>query len=310
MKIKKIERISNKECFYDQGGYFIINGGEKVVVAQEKMANNFVYVFHNKENSSYSWEAEIRSYKDNSNKPPSKFALKLAKGAHGTMILDTEDQGEMLQPIRCSVRNLNRPIPLVILFRALGIVSDKEIFQNICYDLKDTAMMDLLTGSFREAKYHLTAESAKSFIGACSLASKEERYKYAEMVLQKELLPHLGTDENSYAKKALFIGYMVNRLCNSALGITGEDDRDHYGKKRLDLVGVLLGNLFRQKFLQFTREARDEFSRAIDKSSESICIYNLFQIESITHSLRYALSTGNWGTTATGDVAKHGVAQE
>jgi len=133
------------------------------------------------------------------------------------MNLDTEDQGEMLQPIRCSVRNLNRLVPLIILFRALGVVSDKEIFQHICYDLKDTAMMDLLHGSFREAKFNLTAESAKSFIGACNMSNKEERIAFADMILKKELLPHLGTDENSYPKKALFIGYMVNRLCSAAL---------------------------------------------------------------------------------------------
>lgn len=49
-----------KECEYDQGGYFIINGGEKVIVAQERMASNFVYVFE-KKNSKYRWSAEIRS---------------------------------------------------------------------------------------------------------------------------------------------------------------------------------------------------------------------------------------------------------
>jgi DNA-directed RNA polymerase II subunit RPB2 len=52
-------------------------------------------------------------------------------------------------------------------------------------------------------------------------------------------LPHLGTDESCNIKKAMFIGYMVNRLLSAALGRTREDDRDHYGKKRLDLVGTL-----------------------------------------------------------------------
>jgi DNA-directed RNA polymerase II subunit RPB2 len=274
------------------------------------MANNFVYVYHNNEVSRYSWEAEIRSYHEGSNKPPSKFSLKLCKASSATNALDIDDQGEMLQPIRCAVRNVNRVVPLVVLFRALGVTSDKEIFEHICYNLQDTSMMELLTGSFREAKYNLTAESAKSFLGACSLASKAERIKYADTILQKELLPHLGTDENSYPKKALFIGYMVNRILNSALGRTGEDDRDHYGKKRLDLVGVLLGNLFRQQFVKFTREAKEEFSRAVEKSSETINIYSLFQIDTITHSLRHALATGNWGVTATGEVAKHGVSQE
>ena len=56
-----------------------MKGGEKVVVAQEKMANNFVYVFKNKPTSIYTWEAEIRSYLEKSNRPPSKFSLRLAK---------------------------------------------------------------------------------------------------------------------------------------------------------------------------------------------------------------------------------------
>lgn len=45
-----------------------------------------------------------------------------------------------------------------------------------------------------------------------------ERLKFADLILQKEFLSHLGTDENSYLKKAMFLGYMVNRLLNAALG--------------------------------------------------------------------------------------------
>lgn len=136
-------------------------------------------------------------------------------------------------------------VPVVILFWALGVESDREIFEHICYDLKDASMMDLLTGSFKEAQYNLSTESAKSFLGACTLATKAEWIKFADIVLQKELLPHLGTDESSYPKKALFLGYMINKLCNCALGWNGEDDRDHYGKKRVDMVGNLMANLFR-----------------------------------------------------------------
>lgn len=99
--------------------------------------------------------------------------------------------------------------------------------------------MKLLQGSFQEAKFSLSQESAKSFIGACTLAEKSERLKFADQILCKELLPHLGTDESAFTKKAMFLGYMVNRMLNAALGRTKEDDRDHYGKKRLDLVGTL-----------------------------------------------------------------------
>ena len=304
------ERIMAGECPLDQGGYFIVKGGEKVVVAQEKMANNFVYVFKNKPSSMYIWEAEIRSYLERSNRPPSKFGIRLSKPNQSSVYnLQSEETSGCYQPIRCSIRNVNRLVPIVVLFRALGVESDKEIYEHICYDLKDHPMMDLLTGSFKEAQYTLTAESAKSFLGACTLASREERIRFADLVLQKELLPHLGTDESSYTKKALFIGYMVNRLCNSSLGRSGEDDRDHYGKKRLDLVGSLMGTLFRQQFARFTREAKEEFTRAIDRNSEAVSMYGLFHQDTITYSLRHALATGNWGVTATGEVAKQGVAQ-
>jgi len=52
---------NGKDCRYDQGGYFIINGSEKVIVAQERMANNMVNVFNKKPPSKYTWVAEIRS---------------------------------------------------------------------------------------------------------------------------------------------------------------------------------------------------------------------------------------------------------
>jgi DNA-directed RNA polymerase II subunit RPB2 len=69
LKEKEIAQNA-KECIYDQGGYFIINGSEKVIIANERMASNIVLVFHKKPPSKHSWVAEIRSQADNSNKPP------------------------------------------------------------------------------------------------------------------------------------------------------------------------------------------------------------------------------------------------
>ena len=70
-------------------------------------------------------------------------------------------------------------------------------------------------------------------------------YQQVEKVLMDKLLPHIGTDRSNFRRKAFFIGYMVNKLLYAYLGKTDEDDRDHYGKKRLDLVGSLMANLFR-----------------------------------------------------------------
>lgn len=62
--------IRNRECMYDQGGYFVINGSEKVIVAQERQACNIVLVFNVKlPASKYSWNAQVRSQNEESNKP-------------------------------------------------------------------------------------------------------------------------------------------------------------------------------------------------------------------------------------------------
>ena len=65
--------------------------------------------------------------------------------------------------------------------------------------------------------------------------TREKRMKYAKDILQKELLPHVGISEFCETKKAYFLGYMVNRILQAGLGRRGEDDRDHYGNKRMDL---------------------------------------------------------------------------
>ena len=70
-----------------------------------------------------------------------------------------------------------------------------------------------------------------------SQAVKSDRVKYAQDVLRKEMLPHMGTVPNCETRKAFFLGYMVHRLLYTVLGRRSYDDRDHYGNKRLDLAG-------------------------------------------------------------------------
>ena len=47
---------------------------------------------------------------------------------------------------------------------------------------------------------------------------------------------------------------MVHRLLLAALGRRELDDRDHYGKKRMDLAGPLLASLFRMLFKKLTKD--------------------------------------------------------
>jgi DNA-directed RNA polymerase II subunit RPB2 len=297
------ERVDNKECLYDQGGYFIINGGEKVIVAQERMANNFVYVFKKKEPNSVAWQAEIRSNLDSSNRPPSQFSVKISGKGEG--------KSSTGQVIRAKIPYIKKDIPIVILFRALGFVADRDILDHILFDYGDTTILELLRPSLEEASVYQTQENCLDFIGkrgAAEGVSKVKRVQYAKEILQREMLPHVSTMPGNESKKAFFIGYMVHRLCNAALGRCLEDDRDHYGKKRLDMAGSLFAGLFRQLFRKFAKDTQINLKKMVD-DQKSMNLTHALKNKTITHGLRYALATGNWGTNKSGQVLKTGVSQ-
>lgn len=74
------------ECIYDQGGYFVINGSEKVMIAQERLSNNHVYAFRKKQPSKFSWVIETRSQVENSTRPVSTLYMQMYhKGGKGSI---------------------------------------------------------------------------------------------------------------------------------------------------------------------------------------------------------------------------------
>ncbi|GJW09267.1 DNA-directed RNA polymerase II subunit RPB2 [Tanacetum coccineum] len=240
------------ECPYDQGGYFIINGSEKVLIAQEKMSTNHVYVFKKRQPNKYAYVGEVRSMAESQNRPPSTMFVRM-------LARTSAKGGSSGQYIRATLPYIRTEIPIIIVFRALGFVADKDILEHICYDFADTQMMELLRPSLEEAFVIQNQQVALDYIGkrgATVGVTKEKRIKYARDILQKEMLPHVGVGEYCETKKAYYFGYIIHRLLLCALGRRAEDDRDHYGNKRLDLAGPLLGGLFRMLFRKLTRDVR------------------------------------------------------
>ncbi|KAF1789873.1 DNA-directed RNA polymerase, subunit 2 [Phytophthora cactorum] len=236
------------ECVYDQGGYFIINGSEKVLIAQERMSNNHVYCFRKNAASKYSWVCETRSHVE-----------------HGVRPTSTMNQ------IRAVIPYIRQDIPVVIIFRALGFVADREILEHICYDFSDAELMERFKSSLEEAFVIQEQEVALDFIGRRGSAinvSKADRIRYAQDILQKEMLPHVGVEDHNETKKAYFLGYVVHKLLMCSLGRIGEDDRDHYGNKRLDLAGPLLGGLFRVLFKKLTKDVKSFLQKCVDNGKD------------------------------------------
>lgn len=291
------------ECPYDVGGYFIINGSEKVLIAQERSAANIVQVFKKAMPTATPYVAEIRSAVEKGSRLISSMQIKLygkgdSKGIHG-------------QTIKSTLPYIKTDIPIAIVFRALGIVPDEEILSHICYDRNDTQMLDMLRPCLEEAFVIQNREIALDFIGrrgSSTGINKERRVRYARDIMQKELLPHISQKEGSETRKAFFLGYMVHRMLQCALERREVDDRDHFGKKRLDLAGPLLANLFRVLFKKLTRDVY----RYLQKCVENGKVFNLnlaVKSNTITSGLQYSLATGNWGEQKKAMASKAGVSQ-
>uniref|UniRef100_T1K9Y6 DNA-directed RNA polymerase subunit beta n=2 Tax=Tetranychus urticae TaxID=32264 RepID=T1K9Y6_TETUR len=293
------------ECPLDPGGYFIINGSEKVLIAQEKMATNSVYVFSMKD-SKYAYKAECRSCIEHSSRPTSTLWVNmLSRGSHGTK------KTAIGQRIIAIIPYIKQEIPIMIVFRALGFVADRDILEHIVYDFEDPEIMEMVKPSLDEAFVVQEQNVALNFIGVRGArpgVTKEKRIKYAKEILQKEMLPHVGISDYCETKKAYYLGYMVHRLLVAALGRRELDDRDHYGNKRLDLAGPLMAYLFRGLFRNLTKEVRMYAQKFIDSGKD----FNLdlaIKTRIISDGLRYSLATGNWGDQKKAHTARAGVSQ-
>ncbi|EJY57456.1 AAEL017213-PA [Aedes aegypti] len=293
------------ECPLDPGGYFIINGSEKVLIAQEKMATNTVYVFSMKDGK-YAYKSEIRSCLEHSSRPTSTLWCNMM--ARGGQSIKKSAIGQRVIAILPYVK---QEIPIMIVFRALGFVADRDILEHIIYDFDDPEMMEMVKPSLDEAFVVQEQNVALNFIGARGArpgVTKDKRIKYAKEILQKEMLPHVGVSDFCETKKAYFLGYMVHRLLLAALGRRELDDRDHYGNKRLDLAGPLMALLFRGLFKSLVKEVRMYAQKFIDRGKD----FNLelaIKTKIITDGLRYSLATGNWGDQKKAHQARAGVSQ-
>jgi len=283
------------ECPYDQGGYFIVNGSEKVVVAQERMASNTIHIFKKSQPAPYTHYSEIRSVPEKGSRAPSAFSIKVMKNP---------------RVIRVSLPLIKQDIPVAIVYRALGFLSDREIMDHINFD-NDEVIHAFLAPSLEEVTAVQDQLTALDFIGKRSApvgSPREKRIHFARNLLAKEFLPHIGTQEFCETKKAYFLGYMINKTLNVVLDRRDVDDRDHCGKKRMDLGGPLLASLFKMLFKKLCVETSKHMQKCIENGRDFNIALGI-KSSTITQGFRYALATGNWGDQARSMNTRAGVAQ-
>jgi len=245
--LDKNVRFNMGECRNDYGGYFIIDGKEKVIISQEKFADNLLYIRKNKEDDIYSHSAEIRSVSEDSSKPIRTSAVKIIAPSPKY----TNNQ------IVVAVPNVKKPIPLFILMRALGVLSDKDIIKTCLLDIeKNSSYVDLFIPSIHDANRVYSQKVALEFIAELT---KRGTISGVQEILSDFFLPHVG--ELNLLEKAYFLGYMVYRLLKVFTKEEMPTDRDNFGFKRVELSGSLIYDLFREYYLI----QKKDISRKIDE---------------------------------------------
>lgn len=255
------------------GGYFIVNGSERVIVSLEDLAPNRVLVETDNRGARPVYKGKVFS---------------TTVGFRARIEASLKANGEM----NVTIPGVPVPVPLVILMRALGVETDREVAEMV--SLNPDILNELET-SFREGASVQTVEDAVLFIGnrVAFGQVKDFRIKRAETILDRNLLPHIGREPEDRFDKAVFLGEMASRIIELKLGQRSEDDKDHLRNKRIKLAGPLLAELFRSAFWSLYRDMRYQFRR-MSTRRKGVLISAAVRPGIITSRIQHALATGNW----------------
>ncbi len=289
------ELIEKNEDPQDLGGYFIVNGSERAVVTMEEIAPNKIIL-------------------ERLDKPEDRHAkavvTSIKSGFRARITLEYKKPRKNGVFLRISFPYLPGEIPLVILLRALGLSTDEEIITAISDDnnfqmmiaddlqvsseaLKlDQSEMDGMT--FDERREYLRLAAIK-YIGnkVARNMPNDYRLKRARDVVNRYLLPHMGTEEERCYDKAIYLAEMTEMLLEVIEGKREPHDKDHYTNKRLRVSGDLMEDLFRVAFTNLTRDMSYQLERSLSRGKE-LSIKQAVRSDVLTENIKHAIATGNW----------------
>lgn len=313
------------ECEVDMGGYFIVNGNEKVIIGQERIAENKIFVFNKqKQNKGREYEAEVRSIADDGFNIVGTNIVKYNPKRH-TMHVDLGNNPFL------------KPHNLFIIMRALGVETDEDLINCVVVDYHDPVLGKQLAALCRETMNEFkricnsertkddrpmhTVEEVREYLvrhmknrnpNREVVMTQEDKLQALITGLETELLPHIRTN---LVKKALFLGAMARKLLKVRLGMVEMDDRDSFQNKRVETTGYLLASLFRQCLNTLVKEMIrgivKEMKNVVDKDTgivkheilDVITINNIYKVvrpTCVENGMKYSMATGNWGIKSGG----------
>ncbi|XP_054013981.1 DNA-directed RNA polymerase III subunit RPC2 isoform X2 [Hylaeus anthracinus] len=284
------ELAKMNECPHDPGGYFVVNGQEKVILIQEQMLRNRIILEEDTKN------CIVASCNSSTHERKTK-----------TNIVGKAGRYYMRHNI------FQDDIPVTIVFKAMGIVSDQEIMQLIG---TEEEFMKKFAPSLEES-HVLNVFAQNQALRFLSNKRKQKRYSVIKAsitdemkdILATNVLSHVPVVDFNFKVKATYIALMIRKVMKAQTDGKLVDDRDYYGNKRLELAGSLLSLMFEDLFKRFNWELKQIADKNIPKiKAAQFDIVKHMRQDQITNGLAFAISSGNW-TIKRFKMERHGVTQ-
>lgn len=295
--------LARKHCKYDMGGYFIVNGNEKVILSDEAIIRRKPLVFTKRDQNTWTYYVQVQSI------PSTQFV----GNAQFFTIKIKKDNSIIL-----SIPQF-KEISIFTLMRALGLETDQDIIDAIVDVRKEKVMVNQLSIALNAQNTPvLTREEAietlvsnmrstKTYTDTNPEIRAQQKKAHLMKILTQLILPHVVSGTNNseidMIYKAHYIAYMIHKLLKCYLRDSREveenrgcDDRDSMVNKRIELSGVLLGGLFEQFFKKLLNDCNKIFKPKNTDDKKPPNIVQHIKPNTIEQGLRQALSTGNFGS--------------
>ena len=288
----------------DPGGYFVVNGSERAVVAQEDLSHNRILLEHDPGTGDAAGSGGGEgggSPASASASPHSRYTARVYSAIPGYRTrTEVVLRGDSPVVVRTGASPVD--LPAIIVMRAMGLQSNAAIADAIT---TDADLLDALEYSFDQAERDggggKTAQEAREYIAArvAPGLTPERRDRSVSFILDTVLLPHVGRSPSDRPEKAALIGEAISRILELRAGRSPEDDRDSYGNKTVRFAGDMLADVFRTAVRAQARDAAAKLARPAAKRTVG-AVAAAVNTNMLTDRVGNAISTGNWGKGRSG----------
>ncbi|MFC1685549.1 DNA-directed RNA polymerase subunit B'' [Nanoarchaeota archaeon] len=257
----------------DPGGYFTVNGNERILVLLEDLASNQPFI-------------NI----DSKNKKKKILRLFSQRGSYKipTSILEATDG--ILEISFSRFKN----IPLIPLIKSLGVTKDADIAKLVGVE-SDSFVVNL----YEYTGMHSALDALNFIVDRTSmLGTKKEVQDKLKTRIDSYLLPHIGVTPESRVEKAVTLCKLMKQFF-VAKQTKYLSDKDHYANKRVKLSGDLFTDLFRINLTMLLRDLQNNLIR-LAKKKKIYSLMTLAKATLFTQRIESAIATGSWIGERTG----------